>query len=92
MISGHDSRFPLPCHFYLNAENRTWTVVDLQDLQHFMADLDRRHLEPSSRNRKAYNWLGQGFATHISGQKSGRANRLFRFSVVSTASHYLTNV
>jgi len=68
----------------------TWMVVGLRDLQHFMADLDRRRLEPSSR--KAYNWLGQGFATHISGQKSGRANRLFRFSVVSTVSHYLTNV
>ena len=32
----------------------TWTVVGLRDLQHFMADLDRRRLEPSSRNRKAY--------------------------------------
>jgi len=32
----------------------SWQVVGLRDLQHFMADLDRRHLEPSSRNRKTY--------------------------------------
>ena len=32
----------------------SWSVVGLRDLQHFMADLDRRHLQPSSRNRKTY--------------------------------------
>jgi site-specific recombinase XerD len=32
----------------------TWSVVGLRDLQHFMADLDRKKLAPSSRNRKTY--------------------------------------
>ena len=32
----------------------TWTVVGLRDLQHYLADLDRRGLEASSRNRKSY--------------------------------------
>jgi len=32
----------------------SWKVVGLRDLQHFMAELDRRRLQPSSRNRKAY--------------------------------------
>jgi site-specific recombinase XerD len=32
----------------------TWQAVSLRDLQSFMAELDRRGLEPSSRNRKTY--------------------------------------
>jgi site-specific recombinase XerD len=32
----------------------SWAVVGLRDLQHFMAELDRRKLAPSSRNRKTY--------------------------------------
>jgi len=32
----------------------TWSVVGLRDLQHFMAELDRKKLAPSSRNRKTY--------------------------------------
>ena len=32
----------------------TWSVVGLRDLQHFMAELDRKRLAPSSRNRKTY--------------------------------------
>jgi integrase/recombinase XerD len=31
-----------------------WLVVGLRDLQAYLAELDRRGLEPSSRNRKAY--------------------------------------
>jgi site-specific recombinase XerD len=31
-----------------------WQAIGLRDLQQFMAELDRRHLEPSSRNRKTY--------------------------------------
>ena len=31
-----------------------WTVVGLRDLNHFLADLERRGLAPSSRNRKAH--------------------------------------
>ena len=32
----------------------SWEVVGLRDLQHFMAELDRKKLAPSSRNRKTY--------------------------------------
>ena len=32
----------------------SWSVVGLRDLQHFMAELDRKKLAPSSRNRKTY--------------------------------------
>ena len=31
-----------------------WRVVGLRDLQHYLAELDRRLLKPSSRNRKTY--------------------------------------
>lgn len=31
-----------------------WTVVSTRDLQHYLAELDRRQLKPSSRNRKTY--------------------------------------
>lgn len=31
-----------------------WTVVGTRDLQHYLAELDRRQLKPSSRNRKTY--------------------------------------
>lgn len=40
--------------FLKDRRSLDWTVVGLRDLQHFMADLDRRHLQPSSRNRKTY--------------------------------------
>jgi integrase/recombinase XerD len=33
---------------------KNWLVVGLRDLQAYMAELDRRGLEPSSRNRKTY--------------------------------------
>ena len=32
----------------------SWLVVGLRDLQLYMAELDRRGLEPASRNRKTY--------------------------------------
>jgi site-specific recombinase XerD len=32
----------------------TWPVVGLRDLQHYLAELDRRRLAPASRNRKTY--------------------------------------
>jgi integrase/recombinase XerC len=32
----------------------SWTVIGLRDLQHYLAELDRRQLEASSRNRKAF--------------------------------------
>ena len=32
----------------------SWMIVGLRDLQWYMAELDRRGLEPSSRNRKTY--------------------------------------
>ena len=32
----------------------TWAVVGLRDLHQYMAELDRRRLKPSSRNRKTY--------------------------------------
>lgn len=31
-----------------------WTVVGTRDLQHYLAELDRQQLKPSSRNRKTY--------------------------------------
>ena len=33
---------------------QTWTVVSLRDLQRYLAELDRRQLKASSRNRKTY--------------------------------------
>ena len=40
--------------FLKNRQILSWSVVGLRDLQHFMAELDRKHLAPSSRNRKTY--------------------------------------
>lgn len=40
---------------FLTARNiGSWQVVGLRDLQSYLADLDRRGLAPSSRNRKTY--------------------------------------
>ena len=40
---------------YLESRKLTsWQVVGLRDLQWYLAELDRRGLEPSSRNRKVY--------------------------------------
>ena len=40
--------------FLENKGIQSWTVVGLRDLQHYLAELDRRRLKPSSRNRKTY--------------------------------------
>ncbi len=40
---------------FLSSRNLTaWQAVGLRDLQSYLADLDRRHLAPASRNRKPY--------------------------------------
>jgi len=40
--------------FLENRGIQSWSVVGLRDLQHYLAELDRRRLKPSSRNRKTY--------------------------------------
>jgi site-specific recombinase XerD len=40
--------------FLIGRQITSWGVLGLRDLQHFMAELDRKKLAPSSRNRKTY--------------------------------------
>jgi integrase/recombinase XerD len=40
--------------FLANTRIDYWNFVGLRDLQHYLADLDRRQLAPASRNRKTY--------------------------------------
>jgi len=40
--------------FLISRGVRDWLVVGLRDLQAYLAELDRRGLQPSSRNRKTY--------------------------------------